>query len=1220
MTIQAQLESYLSAFRRRLRALIVARGAAALSIAALILTLGAVYLGTRQAFPNELMVGARLVLVLLLAGLVIGLLAFPLRALRRTEGVQEIERRAPDFDGRVETYQGIAKASEDAERRSPFLGLLAEDTLKVARRIPVALRMPTWEISVPAAITAVAVGALLWFAAFGPDNWRYGVRHLWAGWAISDTLPPQRIIVSPGDGAVRRGGDLLITAQAAGFDPLEAEVFALFEGSDTWESAPMEVAEEEGFDFRFFALREPLRYYVTSAGVRSPEFEIEVVDLPRINTIKLTYHYPRWTQLETKTDDPGYDIRAVAGTEVEVEIRTDQPLGDAELVVNGDALTMSPTGSVATATLEVTEEGEYFVTTLFNGDPVRLSDTYFIDVVADNRPVVTVVKPGRDWRASNIEEVTVRVQASDDFGLDRLELHYAVNGGEWQITPLDVEGDSALSEEILYLEDIAKSDEFRILDFLDEQIDEQIDEQSPETADTGLEPGDLISYFAEAHDRESSMRTDLYFVEVQPFERNFSQSSQAGGGGGGGMGGEQNEISQRQKEILVATWNLIRQQDEQTGFQDEQQIEDNGALLAELQRTLADQAQTLASRTRARQLTSADEQIRTFVQALESAAEAMLPAAERLAEVEFTEAVPPEQTALQYLLKAESVFTDIQVAFNQGGGGGGGGFAGRDLAELFELEMDLDKNQYETESAVSFGSREEQEIDEAIAKLQELARRQENLAQQTNQRNNLTEEERWQQEQLRRETEELRRELEQLRRQAAANQQQSEQQQAGQQSQGASGSQASGGTQGEQTDEAIRQLDDALRAMARASGQSGENLTPEQMRRAIEEARRQLDRALEQMTAQRQAAAEEAFSDLSDRSGDLFDEQRQVAAELQQVARRFLEARGRGESERNLLSPEEAYDLAERKWAMQQELESLEQDIQKVAQQFRGQTPGASEELQDSLVDLQQSQAIARLGDAATRIRYGGALEAAALEGITTTALDDLQRGTERALALASRESREGLQPEPDPTAELLAELQSLRRELAQARQAGDQSQQGQGGQPGQGQAQGGQPGQPGQPGQGGQQSGGAFGGNRFGGGGGLYDPLRRGVGVWDPAGIATFDANSQAELEDRLEEAGRDLLALGSRLRTEGLTAEELEAVRRLGDSLRSGLTGNPELIEQEFLAMLSLVEQLELQLAQNAFGADESGVRTEAPAQVAQGYRDAVAEYFRRLSRAEQ
>ena len=149
--------------------------------------------------------------------------------------------------------------------------------------------------------------------------------------------------------------------------------------------------------------------------------------------------------------------------------------------------------------------------------------------------------------------------------------------------------------------------------------------------------------------------------------------------------------------------------------------------------------------------------------------------------------------------------------------------------------------------------------------------------------------------------------------------------------------------------------------------------------------------------------------------------------------------------------------------------------------------------------------------------------------------------------------------------------------------------------------------------------SSGGCGGTRFGGGGGRQDPLRRGLGVWDPADIATFDANGRAELGERLGEAGRNLLVLGSRLRAEGLTAEELAAVRRLADALRGGLTGNPELIEQEFLAMLNLVEQLELQLAQSASGTEESGVRTEGPAQVAQGYQDAVADYFRHLSCAE-
>ena len=1242
MKAQERLDAYLGGFRQRLRTLILARGAAALCAAALAVTLLAVYIGTRQAFPAELMNGARLLLALSLGAIAALLLVRPLKALRRTRGVADIERRAPDFDGRIETYDELAGGKRgDAAQPSPFLGLLAEDAWRLARGIPAALRVPGREITIPGALAGAALAALVWFAAFGPDNWRYGVRHVWAGWVMADTLPPQRIVVSPGDGAVRRGGDLVIDAYAQGFDPVAAEVFARFESSEDWESAPMQ-ADDGLFGFTFFAVREPVSYYVVAAGVHSEEFQVEVVDLPRVRNVALTYHYPRWTQLETETEDPGDDISAVAGTRVEVEVTTDQPLGEAELIVNGETLEMTADGAVATGVLEVSESGEYYVSTYFADDPVRLTDDYFIDVIPDNKPEVSVVRPGRDWRASNIEEVSVRVEARDDFGLDRLELHYSVNGGEYSVVELDADGDFAQSDEVLYLEEMEKpasaglSTAGGLQDFLEgnrltvDRLDEvrdaivtgvaEADADADADATSGLEPGDLITYYAVAHDRDASERTDLFFVEVQPFERSYTQSMQGGGGGGGGGGGEQNEISQRQKEILLATWNLIREQEEVTGFLDEQQLEDNAAMLSELQRTLADQARTLANRTRARQLTQVDEQIQTFVNSLESAAEAMVPAAERLADLQFDEAVPSEQAALQHLLKAESVFTDIQVSFNQGGGGGGaGGFAGRDLAELFELEMDLEKNQYETESAVSFDT-PEAEFDEAIAKLQELARRQENLARQAGRQQQMTEQERWQQEQLRRETEELRRQLEELR-QAAAQQQAQQQGQQGGQPQSGQGGQQSGqpGQLANAAGEAIRQLDNALQAMDRAQGQG--EMTPEQAQRAIEQARRQLDQALEQLTDQRQAAAEAAFSELHEGAEALLEDQRRIAAELQQVANEAFQNRNPDGTRDNPLSYEEAVDLSERKWAMQEVLEALEQDIQSVANQFRGQTPEASEELYQALADLQQNQTSLRLGAAADRIRRGLADELAPFEGVTTASLEDLRSDTERALATASREAREGQQVEEDATSELVAELQALRRELA-AFQNGMQP--GQPGQPGQG----GQPGENGQPGgaqPGGQQAGGALGGNRFGPGGGwgAFDQDRRGLGFWDPTTGLALDPQMRERLEAELQAAGSDLLALGSRLRAEdALTAEELAAIRQLGDALRQGLTAgaNEAIVEQEYLAMLNLMEQLELQLTSGEAAEGETAVRTEAPAGVAAEYEEAVAEYFRRLSRSEE
>ena len=228
MTAQTQLEAYLADFRRRLKSLIMARGAAALCAFALVLTLTAVYFGTRRAFDPEFIIGARVVLVLVLGAALVGLLAYPLRALRRSRGVADIERRAPDLDGRIETYDGL-KQSERG-RASPFLGLLAADALKLAARIPVAFRIPRRELSIPTIIAVVAAATLVWFGAYGPDNWRYGVRHLWAGWVLDDTLPPQRIAVNPGDRAVRRGGDLAIGARAEGFDPVSMEVFRAVRG------------------------------------------------------------------------------------------------------------------------------------------------------------------------------------------------------------------------------------------------------------------------------------------------------------------------------------------------------------------------------------------------------------------------------------------------------------------------------------------------------------------------------------------------------------------------------------------------------------------------------------------------------------------------------------------------------------------------------------------------------------------------------------------------------------------------------------------------------------------------------------------------------------------------------------------------------------------------------------------------------------------------------
>src|SRR5690606_36943152 len=179
--------------------------------------------------------------------------------------------------------------------------------------------------------------------------------------------------------------------------------------------------------------------------------------------------------------------------------------------------------------------------------------------------------------------------------------------------------------------------------------------------------------------------------------------------------------------------------------------------------------------------------------------------------------------------------------------------------------------------------------------------------------------------------------------------------------------------------------------------------------------------------------------------------------------------------------------------------------------------------------------------------------------------------------------------------------------------QAGGQQQGGQqqGGQQGGAQQGGGQ--------QGGSIAGGPFDRGGYGPRGGFYDPNRG--DVWGPYPYGFWqDPQRLDEARDRLQSAGTELLTLSNRLREDGLSEEELRAVRELAEALRRGLpgSGNADLIEREYRALVDLLERTELELRTASGDSRGATVRTEAPVQVARGFEDAVAEYYRRLSRS--
>ena len=718
---------YLARCRRRLawfaRLRIAAAGIAALAVLTVSLAALAAYV-----VPSEGWIMAARVLLYAIGTATI--VACIVRRIGTRRTARQVERRIPAFDGRLITWLDASRRP----RRPALLPRLAEHAVGIAEAHPPRRAAPAWMLLGPLAVLAAAAVTLYLTFEAAPTSWRLPAERLWTGDLLADTRP--KIIVEPGDVVVPRGADVLVRAQAHGFAADTLAVNAAFAGSGSWERASMIPASRDAtHEFVLVAVTEPVEYYVSAGSatrgtrLNSDRFRIEVADLPVVEDVELVLDYPAWTQLQRSTQDQG-DVAGVEGTQVGVRIRASLPLDDAHLVV--DDLERDLDDGVGGFTISA--PGTWHVAVRHRGQIVRISDEYLIDLVHDQPPEVEFAFPGRDRSATAIEEVALRFSAMDDFGVESLSIRYAVNGGDW--TSVDHEeptgGREVAASHTILLEDIAVGDEQR-----------------------AIRPGDVVSIHGVARDHRQATKTALYFVDVRAFDKHYRDMGTNSAGDSGGGGAREQELSNRQREIVNATWNLIQERD--TGARAGSDLRDQVDLLAVLQKTLEEQVETLVARTQGRRL-SDDDQVEPYVVELTLAATQMELAAETLAGHRLDDAVRPEQRALQHLLTAEAGLREVNVTLS--GNGSGGNSVSRSLAELFDLETDPEQNRYESPQTPGGGAQEQDTAESEWQRLTELARRSEELARANEQPSRPeTPLSRWQLQRLQRELERLRDQL-----------------------------------------------------------------------------------------------------------------------------------------------------------------------------------------------------------------------------------------------------------------------------------------------------------------------------------------------------------------------------------------------------------------------------------------------------------------------------
>jgi hypothetical protein len=533
------------------------------------------------------------------------------------------------------------------------------------------------------------------------------------------------------------------------------------------------------------------------------------------------------------------------------------------------------------------------------------------------------------------------------------------------------------------------------------------------------------------------------------------------------------EISRREKELIAATW---KQQNDKTATPKDAAA--TGKFLSDAQQKLRDQVMALSARMQSRDLSEANEEFNGFEKDMQTAASAMAPSADKLKGMQWKDALPLEQKALQALLRAEATFRKIQVAFGQqqGGGGGGANSAGRDLASLFDLELDTEKNQYETAQTASSAEQHEKEVEDALAKLDALAKRQEELAnKQPDPQQSF--QERWQQEMLRREAEQLQQQMEQLAKngqgqqqsgqqgsrsssskqsgqQGASSQsgsQSSQQQQAGGQS---SSSSSSSSSSAQNSDQRIEQALSRLRQAGEVMKRSG---TPQQNTETARQAADRLREATNLMGGAQQQLATGKLGSLSHEADRLSQEERTQADRINQFSNRqnTVDAMDRDAMMERL---RERGRLASERQELSNDLSKLQRSLLETAREMAYSQPDVSKKLRDALTQMDESDLDNHVQRSADWLRSGINPNSNGTEKEIAQGLDKLSQQLRQAQqAVGQGKPGEQTRSQGDETA-TLGQVERLRRQLeAMTAGRGNGQQQGTAGQNGSRDSRGGQ-------------------------------------------------------------------------------------------------------------------------------------------------------------------
>ena len=252
--------------------------------------------------------------------------------------------------------------------------------------------------------------------------------------------------------------------------------------ASAWRNLLMTRNETEiAYRFTFKNVTQSMEYYIAVKETQSEHFQITVARAPILSRFQLKLNYPKYTQLSPQVLEENLgDVTTLVGTTVHFEGEGNKPIASARLVFEeSDPVKLTASEGTRLSGSFIVQRSERYHIELIDTDNVSNAQpiVYTIHAIEDAEPQIEIVAPGQDVVLDDSMIVSLQLDAKDDYGVEKIQLVYRVEGTEDDVVvPLKIWDTTETAVFIEFPWDI---------DLI------------------GLYPGDIISYHAEAIDADN---------------------------------------------------------------------------------------------------------------------------------------------------------------------------------------------------------------------------------------------------------------------------------------------------------------------------------------------------------------------------------------------------------------------------------------------------------------------------------------------------------------------------------------------------------------------------------------------------------------------------------------------------------------------------------------------------------------------------------------------